>query len=278
MTNPLTIADHYSSGTLLTRLDVALRADGVDPARPTVETLAPYDQFHGRGIEATAEMANRLPIAGTDHILDIGSGIGGPARYLTQRFGCRVFGIDLTAEFCAAARDLTARLGLAGRVSFEQGNALAMPFADTAFDGAYSMNVSMNIADKLAFYREIHRVLRSGAWLQLSEVAQGPVGEPDFPLPWARTAATSFLATEAETHSNLEEAGFAIETFEDRTEESLAYAARVRALIEDGGRSPHRAVPLVLGPLGQAATANTSRALRERRILPIEIFCRKTEA
>ena len=71
-----------------------------------------------------------------------------------------------------------------------------MPFADAAFDGAFSMNVSMNIADKRALYREIHRVLRPGAWLGLLEV-QGPGGEPDYPTPWARTAATSFLATES---------------------------------------------------------------------------------
>ena len=159
------ISGHYSQGGLLARLEASLREDGADPASPTLEELAPYDHFHGRGLEATEDMANRLPVSAADRILDIGSGLGGPARYMARRFGCRVAGIDLTAEFCEVARLLTARLGLEDRVSFRQGDALALPFDDEAFDGAYSMNVSMNIADKRALYRGIRRVLKPGAWL-----------------------------------------------------------------------------------------------------------------
>ena len=154
------IARHYSRGDLLSRLNAALIGDGANPEQPTIEALAPYDQFHGRGMEATIEMAAMLPARPSDHILDIGSGIGGPARYVASRFGCRVTGIDLTAEFCDVARHLTGLMRLDDRVRFERGDALHMPFKDGSFDGAYSMNVSMNIADKLAFYREIHRVSR----------------------------------------------------------------------------------------------------------------------
>ena len=118
-------------------------------------------------------MANLLDASGTDHLLDVGSGIGGPARYMARRFGCRVSGIDLTAEFCEVARHLTSLLGLEERVVLRQGDALAMPFAGAEFDGAWSMNVSMNIADKRALYREIHRVLKPGARLVLSEVRPG---------------------------------------------------------------------------------------------------------
>ena len=130
------VSGHYTSCELLARLEARLRDDGVDPAHPTFEALVPYDHFHGRGLEATEDMANLLQISGTDHILDVGSGsgIGGPARYFARRFGCRVSGIDLTAEFCDVARHLTSLLGLDGRVSIEQGDALAMPFDDTAFD------------------------------------------------------------------------------------------------------------------------------------------------
>jgi SAM-dependent methyltransferase len=73
-----------------------------------------------------------------------------------------------------------------------------MPFADASFDGAYSMNVSMNIADKDTFYREINRVLKPGGWLLLSEVAKGDGGEPNYPLPWAASARASFLSTPEE--------------------------------------------------------------------------------
>lgn len=156
------ISAHYGRGDLLGRLRAALLADGVDPDHPSVEALAPYDHFHGRGLEATEELADMLEVSASDHILDIGSGIGGPARYIARRFGARVTGIDLTAELCDVARHLTQVLGLEDRVDFKQGDALALPFADASFDGAYSMNVSMNIRDKAGFYAEIHRVLRPG--------------------------------------------------------------------------------------------------------------------
>ena len=167
------ISKHYERGDLLDRLRAALTDDGVDPDHPTVETLAPFDHFHGRGLDATQELANALNVSATDHILDVGSGIGGPARFMADRFGCRVTGIDLTGEFCEVARSLSRVLGLEGRVCFEQGDALAMPFSSASFDGAYSMNVSMNIAHKDRFYDEIYRVLRPGAWLVLSRSLRG---------------------------------------------------------------------------------------------------------
>ena len=278
MSDASAIVGHYTSGDLLARLEARLREDGVDPARPGADALAPYDHFHGRGLEATEDMAAQLRIAAGDHILDVGSGLGGPARYLARRFGCRVSGIDLTAEFCDVARHLTALLGLDERVSIAEGDALAMPHGDAAFDGAYSMNVSMNIADKRALYREIRRVLRPGAWLMLSEVAQGPGGAPDYPTPWARTAASSFLATEAETRASLEACGFIIESLRETTEAALAYGARSRALVEAGGQPLHRAVSLIHGALAENAMANSARALKERRALPIELLCRAVPA
>ena len=271
------ISGHYAQGGLLARLEASLRADGADPANPTLEELAPYDHFHGRGLEATEDMANRLPVSAADRLLDIGSGLGGPARYMARRFGCRVAGIDLTAEFCEVARLLTARLGLEDRVSFRQGDALALPFDDAAFDGAYSMNVSMNIADKRALYRGIRRVLKPGAWLCLSEVAQGPGGEPDYPQAWAQTGASSFLATPEATRADLEASGFAVESLRDMTEDSFDFATRSRAIVKAGGKPPHRAVMLALGERAGEAMANSGRALRDRRTVPVEFFCRKAK-
>jgi ubiquinone/menaquinone biosynthesis C-methylase UbiE len=272
------VSAHYTSGTLLRRLRAQLAAEGVDPDRPTVASLAPFDHFHGRGLEATQELAGSVAVAPSDHILDVGSGIGGPARYFADRFGCRVTGIDLTAEFCEVARVLTRAVGLDQRVVFEQGTALRMPFADASFDGAYSMNVSMNIADKRGFCGEIARVLRSGAWLVLSEIAQGPGGEPAYPTPWAATAATSFLATPAQTRRALEEAGFTVVASRDTAKESAAFAARSRAMVERGEKPPFSAIRLMHGDLAAAMTANGARAVAEARIIPIEIACRKSNA
>jgi ubiquinone/menaquinone biosynthesis C-methylase UbiE len=268
------VSGHYSSGKLMERLRAALAAEGVDPDRPTVEQLAPFDHFHGRGLEATQQAADLVSASPADHILDVGSGIGGPARYFATRFGCRVTGIDLTAEFCEIARALTGAVGLADRVKFEQGNVLAMPFADASFDGAYSMNVSMNIADKAGLFREIRRVLKPRAWFVLAEIAQGPAGPPAYPTPWARSAETSFLATPDETHAALAAAGFTIVQSRDTVAEATAFTARSRAMIARGEKPPFHAVYLIHGDLAREMAANGARDLAAGKTIPLEILCR----
>ena len=270
------IESHYSRGDLLDRLARALVDDGADPSRPTLDALAPYDQFHARGLEATQEIADRLDVAPDDRILDVGSGIGGPARHVAHRFGCRVFGIDLTAEFCSVAQVLSRRLGLDGQVTFACGTALALPFANGCFDGAYSINVSMNIEDKRGFYGELHRVLVPGGWLLLSEIARGPREGLAFPTPWARDASTSFLSTPEETRHGLASAGFEVLGVRSTLDATLAFGARSRAIVERGGKPPHRAVTLIHGEMARAAIANTGRGLAEGQIVPIEVLARKT--
>ena len=272
MTLERDVSGHYSHGVLRGRLHAALAEDGVDPHRPTLDALAPYDQFHGRGLEATIEIADALTVGATDHVLDIGSGIGGPARYFANRFGCRVTGIDLTAEFCEVARELTRALGLEAKVDFSVGDALAMPFPDESFDGAYSMNVSMNIADKAALYREVHRVLKPGAWLVLSEIARGADKDPEYPTPWASSALTSFLASPEATRSGLVAAGFEVVQLRSTREQALASIARARAMLDRGEKPPHRAVALIHGEIAPAAAANTARALADGRLQPIELL------
>lgn len=269
------VVAHYADGSLLERLNAALAADGVDPAHPSLEQLAPYDQFHGCGLEATEDIAKRLTVSAQDRLLDVGSGIGGPARYFARHFGCRVTGIDLTPEFCAVARHLTRLLGLESKVEFELGDALAMPFAAAGFAGAYSMNVSMNIEDKAALYAEIHRVLRPGGWLLLSEIARGPGAPLDYPTPWAATAGASFLATPGETRHGLEAAGFEGLQLRDTVREAMEYGARSRALVARGEKPPHRAVPLIHGGIAAEAMRNMARGMKEGRVIPIEVLCRK---
>ena len=252
----------------------ALIDDGVDPESPTISQLAPYDQFHGRGLEVTEELAGNIAIAAGDRILDVGSGLGGPARYLADRFGCHVDAVDLTEEFCEVAERLCALTGLADLVSIHHASALDMPFDDESFDGAYSMNVSMNIADREGLYREIHRVLRPGAWLALSELAQGPnTDELDFPLPWAATPAESFLTTPEQTCELLESCGFTVSACIDSSEATRDYGARSKALVEQGHKPPHRAVTFVHPETGAVATANSAAGTRTGRLAPVEIHC-----
>ena len=269
------ISTYYSQGNLLDRLNSALESDGVDPARPSIETLAPYDQFHTRGLEATEEMAALINPGPDDHILDIGSGIGGPARYFAARFGCKVTGIDLTPDFCEVARHLNHLLELEDKVEIKLGNALQMPFADASFDGAYSMNVSMNIADKAALYREIHRVLKPGGWLVLSEIAKGDRGAVPYPTAWAQSEETSFLSTPEETKSGLIAVGFDVIQLRSTIEEARAFGARARALVERGEKPPHRAIALVHGEGAKTAMSNMAHALSNSFAVPVEVFARR---
>jgi ubiquinone/menaquinone biosynthesis C-methylase UbiE len=268
------ITKHYAADGLLTRLESALRDDGIDPAHATIEALAPYDHFHGRGLEATEDMAKLHAMGPTDHLLDIGSGLGGPARWLSARFGCRVTGIDLTPEFCAIAEHLTRRVGMDARVHFHRGSALAMPFADATFDGAYSMFVSMHIENKAGLYREIRRVLKPDGWLVLSEIARGTDGDVSYPMPWAATQAESFLATVEDTRVALQGAGFTVGLVRSDLERVQAFAARTRAMVERGEKPPYRANALINGPAAGTMLANVARAYQSGSLIPIEVVAR----
>jgi ubiquinone/menaquinone biosynthesis C-methylase UbiE len=161
MTAETQVARHYSLGAIEARIDEALRAAGKNPDHLVPDDLAPLDEFHLGGRVATEAFALRLGLQHGMRLLDVGSGLGGPARYLARRHGCDVTGIDLTEEFVTVARALTRRLGMEG-VRFEQGSALAMPFSAGSFDAATLIHVGMNIADKGQLFREVKRILVPG--------------------------------------------------------------------------------------------------------------------
>ena len=177
------IREHYASEGVVARVLAALRNASGPDVPITSDTLAPIDHFHGKGVIATEEVSASLQPTASDHVLDIGCGIGGPARWIAAKYGCRITGVDLTLGFCEAARELNSLTGLAERITILHGSALAIPVPDASFDHAYSQAVLMNISDKLAFLREVFRVLRPGGLLALSFVGSGPAGEPYYPLP-----------------------------------------------------------------------------------------------
>ena len=204
------VAKHYAREGITARVLAALRAV-IGPDVPiTPDTLAPINHFHGKGALATEELTAALQPQASDRLLDIGCGIGGPARWIAAKYGCHVTGVDLTAEFCEAARELNGLCGLAGRVQILHGSALSLPLPDNSFDRAYSQAVLMNISDKRGVFREAFRVLRPGGALALFLAGTGSAGEPYYPLPWARTTAISFLAAPDEVERVLNAAGFEI--------------------------------------------------------------------
>jgi ubiquinone/menaquinone biosynthesis C-methylase UbiE len=240
---------HYTSGDLDAALDAALREPANGDTTRALETLAELDQFHTGGITATRALGQRAAISTGDRVLDIGGGLGGPARLLAHEHGCQVTVLDLTAAYCRAGERLTAWSGLSDRVRFQHGDALDMPFDDGSFDVAWTQHSSMNIADKPRLYAGIQRLLRPGGRLILFEVVAGS-GEPlHFPVPWARGPATSFLLPAEPLRQLLSAAGFRALVWEDRSQWALEWLAeRQRALAAADGAVRPVSLARVLGP------------------------------
>lgn len=253
---------HYNPAGLIPRIQAALAtlAPGDSPLTPA--QLAPLDQFHTRGIQATVELAAAAGLTPDTRVLDVGCGLGGPARYIAQTFGCPVTGLDLSPAFVEAAAYLTERCGLSGQVSFQDGNALQLPCADGSFDAVFLQHVVMNIQDRAGLYAQVRRVLApQGRLATYDLVLRG--GDLVYPVPWAREASSSFLLNEDATRAALEKAGFRALLWRDDTPlvlqwlESYAPGSPV-----PGGLSPGLAIgedfPVMIGNLG--------RNLREGRL------------
>jgi ubiquinone/menaquinone biosynthesis C-methylase UbiE len=268
------VAGHYGSAGIAERILAALKAANGADAPITVEALAVLDHFHGRGIVATQELVELLKPRPGEHILDIGSGIGGPARWFAAKCGVHVTGVDLTAEFCAAAEALNRATGLADRVTIKNGSALALPVTDNAFDRAYSQNVIMNIADKRGFYREAFRALRPGGVLALSNLCLGKGGPVVYPVPWAETAATSFLVPREEMEADLRAVGFAIISFRDTSADIMPAQVRNRERLEREGLAP-LGTHLIMGERLLEMQINSSRNLEDGKVATIEALVQK---
>ena len=239
----------------------ALAASGKNLDALTIDDLAPMDQFHGGGKDATVRLARLAGLTPGLRLLDVGGGLGGPARTLAVEFGCHVTVVDLTESYVHAADELTARLGLGDRVTHHVGNALELPFDDGAFDVVWTQNSGMNIAAKELLYLGFHRVLRPGGLLALQEPMAGPVQPPIFPVMWADDAATSFLRTPVEMRALIEAAGFRTRAWDD----VKANAARSNAA------GPAQGIQnLVMGDALTAITRNGQLNTDEERIVRVE--------
>jgi SAM-dependent methyltransferase len=255
------VRDHYRATGLTDRLKTALAVFGPEEQRLKPEQLATLDQFHTRGLAATAELANLAVITAGMSVLDVGSGVGGPARFLAETYGCQVTGLDLSEPFVEAARYLTARTGQDDKVSFENGSALALPFEDGMFDAALLQHVAMNIADRPLLYREIRRVLKPGGKFATFDVVLNS-GDPLYPVPWARTPGESFLLTAEATCEAIEAAGFGTLVRRDDTTVAKAWFAELRA----SGPPPTLNLGVVMGQGFAELATNLGRNLMERRL------------
>jgi len=213
------IARYWGRERLIEAILDALAARGVDLDALTPDTLAPVDQFHGGGKPVTVRLARLAEIQPGTRVLDVGGGLGGPARTLAVQFGCRVTVIDLTESYVRAATALTARLGLADRVTHRVGDALALDAGGEPFDVVWTQNSGMNIEDKERLYAGFARVLRPDCLLMIQEPMAGSVQPVVFPVMWARDASASFLRSPDAMRALIEAAGFQVRAWEDVTDE-----------------------------------------------------------
>jgi ubiquinone/menaquinone biosynthesis C-methylase UbiE len=258
------VTAHYGGRGLAHAIRDALVASGKDLARITTRDLAPVDEFHSRGRRATEELAELASPDARYHVLDVGSGIGGPARYLAERFGCRVTGVDLTPAFCETANWLSELTGLADLARFEPGSATELTLAAQSFDLAWAIQMQMNVERKDRLYAEIHRVLKPGSRFVLQELCAGTAGPAHLPAPWANSPDISFLLAPHALHEIIEQAGFETVAWRDTTADAIAWYAQqnTKATTAPCALGIH----LVMGEAAKEKRANVERNYREDRL------------
>jgi ubiquinone/menaquinone biosynthesis C-methylase UbiE len=266
------VARHYGLPGLAQQIESALAAAGLGADRIAPEALAPIDEFHIGGRAATAHVVGKMGLTPATHVLDVGCGLGGAARFIAGTYGCRATGIDLTPDYVVVARLLAARTGLADRTDYQVASALDVPFADATFDAALTLHVAMNIGDRPALYAEVARVLKPNATFCVYDVMQGPNDGLRYPVPWAETPAVSHLRTPEETRSLLLEAGFTVGEVEDRTAAGIAF---FRERLAKSGPMPPLGLHVLMGAQARDKFANMLTGLEAGCIAPVVIVARR---
>ena len=212
------VSDHWSKlavtfeGALQTLAKQGITADAVK-----VEDLHGLDMLHMGGLAATDELAAMAGIQAGQRVLDVGSGVGGPARRLASKYGAELWGVELSETLCETAIEFTALVELEEQVHFRHGSALDLSFDDGVFDAVTMQHVAMQIAEKEKLFDELTRVIKPGGCLALHELFAGD-GELHYPLPWATESSMSALEPIFEFSERLSKAGFSVGTFVDHSE------------------------------------------------------------
>jgi ubiquinone/menaquinone biosynthesis C-methylase UbiE len=263
------IHNYYSPNDLYNRIIAGLNEIGMELTEITLEDLHPVDEFHIRGTVATKELIQLSDFTSDMHILDVGCGVGGSTRRLAHETGCGVTGIDLSAEYIDAAQRLTQLLGMQERVNFHTASALDLPFEDNSFDGVWSIQMNMNVEDKLSWLKELHRVVKPKGRLVLYEVCANKNTPVYFPVPWAHDSSISYLVEPDVFREAITSAGFEVDVWHDKTDLAQKAFANVAKPVGDP-ELPELGVHLLVGNDILTKAYNLHRNLDEERVSLIE--------
>ena len=263
------INSYYSPNGLYDRIIEGLNELGKELSQLTLEDLQPVDEFHIRGDIATKELIKLSGFTSDMHILDVGCGVGGSTRRLSHETGCCVTGIDLSEEYIDAAQRLTQLLNMQERVKFHAASALALPLDDNTFDGVWSIQMGMNVEDKLSWLKEVYRVLKPGGRAVLYEVCANKNTPVYFPVPWAQDSSISFLVSPESFRDVITLAGLDIDVWNDKTDlAQKAFAHMTEPMGEPD--LPELGVHLLVGDDILTKAYNLHRNLDDERVSLIE--------
>ena len=269
------VVDHYSHGQLLDAILAGVRALGKTPDTVSVDDLAPVDEFHIGGRQASEDFIGQLGLSSDDRVLDVGCGIGGTARYVASTWGCRVAGLDLTPEYVETGEAMCAWVGLGDRVDLTRGSALAMPFESAHFDAAIMLHVGMNIADKAGLFAEVNRVLRPGGIFGVYDIMRTSDDPLVYPVPWATLPETSALGSPQDYRKALADSGFEMANERDRRDFAAAFFAALRKRTDVAGGPPPLGLHILLGETAAIKIRNMVDNVTAGRDAPVEMIARK---
>jgi ubiquinone/menaquinone biosynthesis C-methylase UbiE len=271
MSTEVKVAEHYTRGRLEESVLQGVKRAGKTPENLVIEDFAGLDQFHVGGLEATRELASQMNLRPGLRLLDVGCGIGGPARYFAGERGCQVTGIDVTEEFVEVAKRLTKMLKLEGLVEFQKASALNLPFELETFDRASMIHVGMNIADKAGLFREVRRVLKSGGLFAVFDVVRTADGPIRYPVPWALDDETSFVADLKNYRDAMESAGFRVDHVLSQKTSAVEATKRAMARMAQDG-PPVLGLQLLMGEKTQLMVANVLVMMQDGLLEPVEMI------